>query len=73
MQGVEVPCSAIFKTFPTDRGMCCAFNMKAADEIFRGKKYPDLVMSLQRFDKENRLVKYFKLLSLGGNTKKSWT
>ena len=34
--------------------MCCAFNMKAADEIFSGQTYPDLVMNLQSFDKNNR-------------------
>ena len=34
--------------------MCCAFNMKAADEIFSGQTYPDLVTNLQSFDKNNR-------------------
>ena len=28
-------CSAIFKTNPTDRGMCCTFNALAAEEIYR--------------------------------------
>lgn len=37
-KGVKVPCSAIFTTFPTDRGMCCAFNMKKADEIFEDSR-----------------------------------
>lgn len=30
----EVKCSAIFKMFPTDRGMCCTFNLEAAEKIF---------------------------------------
>ena len=30
-KGVSMPCSAIFITFPTDRGMCCSFNIQAAD------------------------------------------
>ena len=46
-KGVELPCEAIFKTFPTDRGMCCAFNMKSAEEIFRDKMYSNLVKELQ--------------------------
>ena len=28
-------CTAIFKTNPTDRGMCCTFNALAAEEIYR--------------------------------------
>jgi hypothetical protein len=46
-KGKPISCSAIFTTFPTDRGMCCTFNMKAADEIFRGSEFPELVKSLQ--------------------------
>jgi hypothetical protein len=33
-KGLPISCSAIFEKFPTDRGMCCTFNRKAADEIF---------------------------------------
>jgi hypothetical protein len=35
-KGYEVPCSAIFQKTPTDIGLCCAFNAKAADQIFTG-------------------------------------
>ncbi len=35
-KGQQVPCSAIFSTFPTDQGMCCTFNMKAAEQLFLG-------------------------------------
>jgi hypothetical protein len=35
-KGEQVPCSAIFSTFPTDQGMCCTFNMKAAEQLFLG-------------------------------------
>ena len=31
----QVSCTAIFKTNPTDRGMCCTFNALAAEEIYR--------------------------------------
>ena len=52
-KGEPIPCSAIFTTFPTDRGMCCAFNMKAADDIFQGKLYSKLVNDLQNYDRAN--------------------
>ena len=32
-------CSSIFTMFPTDRGMCCAFNMKKADDMFKASRY----------------------------------
>jgi hypothetical protein len=43
-KGVKIPCAAIFSTFPTDQGMCCSFNMKAADEIFQQATYSELVL-----------------------------
>jgi hypothetical protein len=52
-KGVQIPCAAIFTTFPTDKGMCCAFNMKAADEVFQGKTYPRIIKTLQNRDKQN--------------------
>jgi hypothetical protein len=52
-KGMPVSCAAIFTTFPTDRGMCCSFNMKAADEIFQGTTYPMLVKTMQNYDKAN--------------------
>jgi len=51
-KGRAIPCSSIFTTFPTDRGMCCSFNMKAADEIFLGDTYPKLLKELQQSDKK---------------------
>jgi len=50
-KGLSIPCSAIFSTFPTDKGMCCSFNMKAAESIFKGTTYPQLVQELQMKDK----------------------
>ena len=35
IQGMDINCTAIFKTNPTDRGMCCTFNALAAEEIYR--------------------------------------
>ena len=51
--GLALPCSAIFSTFPTERGMCCSFNMKAAKDIFRGETYSKLIQDLQQSDKIN--------------------
>jgi hypothetical protein len=50
-KGVNIPCSAIFTTFPTDQGMCCAFNMKAAEDIFHSKSYTSMVTSFQQEDR----------------------
>ncbi len=36
-KSMSIPCSSIFTTFPTDQGMCCSFNMKAAEDIFLGQ------------------------------------
>ena len=61
-KGVKMPCSSIFTTFQTDRGMCCSFNMKAAEEVFNGKTYPKLVQTMQMEDKKVSFdqVKTFK-------------
>ncbi len=33
-KGVSIPCSEIFVSVPTDQGICCAFNMNAAEELY---------------------------------------
>lgn len=50
-KGKQIPCAAIFTKFPTDQGMCCSFNIDAANEIFNGDTYPALVKKLQDTDK----------------------
>ena len=50
-QGVDVPCSKIFETFPTDQGMCCTFNMEAADKMFKDSQYQDMVAFMQERDR----------------------
>ena len=52
-RGIPIECAAIFTTFPTDYGMCCSFNLKAAEDIYRGKIYTGLVKKLQKYEKEN--------------------
>jgi len=61
-KGRAIPCSSIFTTFPTDRGMCCSFNMKAADEIFLGDTYPSLLKELQDSDKNESFTESKKPL-----------
>ena len=51
-KGVDVPCSAIFQKFPTDQGLCCTFNQKAADEIFLTSDYLDAIMEKQNYDQK---------------------
>ena len=53
-KGKNVPCPAIFKTLPTDRGMCCSFNMEKAEELFEKSNYADMVQTMQDQDMGNR-------------------
>ena len=45
-------CSSIFTMFPTDRGMCCAFNMKKAEDMFKESKYTEMMTELMGRDRE---------------------
>ena len=45
---MQVNCSMIFMTNPTDRGMCCTFNALAAEKIYRESQFSRSVNSLQR-------------------------
>ena len=38
--------------FPTDRGMCCSFNMLKAEEMFRESKYRDSIAKFTQRDKD---------------------
>ena len=35
------------------QGLCCAFNIKAADEIFVASQYSEMLKRLQKNDKDN--------------------
>ena len=52
-KGVQVPCSLIFKTSPTDQGMCCTFNMESAEKMFQNGPYQDMVTKMQLQDRES--------------------
>ena len=49
-KGTQINCASIFFTRPTDRGMCCTFNMEKAEEIFQASKYATMVSRMQRKD-----------------------
>jgi hypothetical protein len=49
-KGIRVACSAIFTQFPTDKGLCCSFNMKAADDIYRESIFLDTLKEKQNSD-----------------------
>ena len=51
-KGKVVPCSKIFKKVATDSGICCAFNMKEADELFVKSKYRTLVKGIQEEERK---------------------
>ena len=50
-KGRNVNCSAIFDTRPTDRGMCCTFNMEKVKDIFKESRYRETVFNMQQKDK----------------------
>jgi hypothetical protein len=56
-KGVSIPCSAIFTTFPTDRGMCCSFNIEAANSIFLRGTFTNQLENMQNFDKNLSVIK----------------
>ena len=51
-KGEQVRCSLIFKMQPTDRGMCCSFNMEAAEKIYKESQYTRSLRELQTQDKK---------------------
>ena len=57
-KGKHIDCASIFFTRPTDRGMCCTFNMEKAEEIFQKSKYATLVSAMQIKDAKNSFDDY---------------
>ena len=51
-KGLRLNCSSIFTMFPTDRGMCCSFNMLKAEEMFRESKYRDSIAKFTQRDRD---------------------
>ena len=49
-KGLEISCSAIFDTRPTDRGMCCTFNMEKVENVFKRSRYRNVIDTMQQKD-----------------------
>jgi hypothetical protein len=43
----KMNCNEIFQKRPTDRGMCCSFNIQKAEDILKESKYTESLSSLQ--------------------------
>ena len=50
-KGKQMSCSTLFKMHPTDRGMCCSFNMEAAEKGYKESRYTESLKKLQTRDK----------------------
>ena len=55
-KGEVIPCSAIFKSIPTDRGMCCSFNIQDAEDFFVQSQYQKMISKLQNEDLNNSFL-----------------
>ena len=49
----QVSCNSIFQKRPTDRGMCCSFNMEKAEMVLRNSKYTNGLSARQMQDAIN--------------------
>jgi hypothetical protein len=63
-KGITISCSAIFTPHPTDQGMCCAFNMKAAEDIYIKTKYTNMITTMQNRDRMASFTERFEYTSL---------
>ncbi len=63
-KGLQMPCSKIFTTFPTDQGMCCTFNMDTAENMFLAGAYRDMVTSMQNRDRNQSFDRNLKMPDL---------
>ena len=52
-KGFRIPCSQIFKTSPTDQGMCCTFNLDVAEDMFQKGQFNQMITKLQVSDKNS--------------------
>ena len=43
-----ISCNSIFQKRPTEKGMCCSFNMKNAEEILKSSNYKDSIVMRQK-------------------------
>ena len=52
-KGEPISCSSIFSTRPTDRGMCCSFNIEKAEETYHESQYTKMVTDMQKLENEH--------------------
>ena len=50
-KGDPISCNAIFQKRPTDRGMCCSFNMEKAENTLKNSKYTEAISLRQNEEK----------------------
>ena len=55
-KGMRMPCSKLFRASPTDRGMCCSFNVDAANKMFKSSKYQKMINTMQEKTTRWRLI-----------------
>ena len=48
-----IACSAIFHKQPTDRGMCCSFNIEKAEKLLKQSNYTKIISARQKHDSEH--------------------
>ena len=49
----QINCNAVFQKRPTNRGMCCSFNMEKAENILKDSKYKTAISKQQFKDSEH--------------------
>ena len=49
-KGLEISCNSIFQKQPTDKGMCCSFNMEKAEKLFKPSRYTKTISERQTRD-----------------------
>ena len=52
-KGKELSCNSIFQKRPTDKGMCCSFNMATAEKIFKSNRYTKAISRRQASDSKS--------------------
>ena len=50
---LPISCGAIFQARPTDKGMCCGFNMEKAESILKNSNYTEAITTRQAYDSKN--------------------
>ena len=58
-KGEEIDCSQVFTLTPTDKGMCCRFDLKKPKNIFTENMFTKTMENLQNQDKANAFDKRY--------------